>query len=286
MAGGVVLGLGAAVTLAAWSDGVFADGNFQTGEANLLGSQAAGADDNLSSVSEVSPEIVPPRKVTDKFWMGRYITGPGGDLEIARASHWMSYPQPTSLTATTTTCFGNPAPSPRLVAHQNTLGYTYSIAASDASSTVARVTVAGFRSTAQCFADGSSSAVINDSGSTLQLADELATRNYSFSHEESIKAIIPASDDSSRRYDGTSNQWMRHNPENGHGRLHPLTHASTRRCHGWEPGEPRPIVGARCNDSARPGHSVDRSKAHCGLGPLRGTFPRNGFREIKCSEDS
>lgn len=40
LAGGLVLGLGAAVTLAAWSDNVFADGTFQTGEFNLLGSQA------------------------------------------------------------------------------------------------------------------------------------------------------------------------------------------------------------------------------------------------------
>lgn len=38
LAGGVVLGLGAAVTLAAWSDDVFADGTFDTGGFELQGS--------------------------------------------------------------------------------------------------------------------------------------------------------------------------------------------------------------------------------------------------------
>lgn len=38
LAGGVVLGLGAAVTLAAWSDDVFADGTFNTGSFDLIGS--------------------------------------------------------------------------------------------------------------------------------------------------------------------------------------------------------------------------------------------------------
>lgn len=37
LAGGVVLGIGAAVTLAAWSDDVFADGIFQTGTFELQG---------------------------------------------------------------------------------------------------------------------------------------------------------------------------------------------------------------------------------------------------------
>lgn len=37
LAGGVVLGLGAAVTLAAWSDDVFADGQFNTGGFSLVG---------------------------------------------------------------------------------------------------------------------------------------------------------------------------------------------------------------------------------------------------------
>lgn len=44
LAGGVVLGLGAAITLAAWSDDVFANGTFQTGGFNLVGSQAAASD--------------------------------------------------------------------------------------------------------------------------------------------------------------------------------------------------------------------------------------------------
>jgi predicted ribosomally synthesized peptide with SipW-like signal peptide len=38
LAGGVVLGLGAAITLAAWSDDVFADGLFNTGSFDLIGS--------------------------------------------------------------------------------------------------------------------------------------------------------------------------------------------------------------------------------------------------------
>lgn len=48
LAGGVVLGLGAAVTLAAWSDDVFADGIFGTGEFQLVGNvygDTAGYDD-------------------------------------------------------------------------------------------------------------------------------------------------------------------------------------------------------------------------------------------------
>ncbi|MBB1050783.1 hypothetical protein G6021_06515 [Dietzia sp. CW19] len=44
LAGGVVLGLGAAVTLAAWSDDVFANGTFQTGTFNLVGSPKAASE--------------------------------------------------------------------------------------------------------------------------------------------------------------------------------------------------------------------------------------------------
>lgn len=44
LAGGVVLGLGAAVTLAAWSDDVFADGVFNTGTIELEGNITANAD--------------------------------------------------------------------------------------------------------------------------------------------------------------------------------------------------------------------------------------------------
>lgn len=44
LAGGVVLGLGAAVTLAAWSDDVFADGTFNTGSFDLIGSAYDQAD--------------------------------------------------------------------------------------------------------------------------------------------------------------------------------------------------------------------------------------------------
>jgi len=45
LAGGVVLGLGAAVTLAAWSDDVFANGTFTTGSFELQGSTTADAGD-------------------------------------------------------------------------------------------------------------------------------------------------------------------------------------------------------------------------------------------------
>src|SRR5699024_2795864 len=48
LAGGVVLGLGAAVTLAAWSDDVFANGIFNTGSFELEGNVAAAAVDNTT----------------------------------------------------------------------------------------------------------------------------------------------------------------------------------------------------------------------------------------------
>ncbi|GAA3171571.1 hypothetical protein GCM10020255_060560 [Rhodococcus baikonurensis] len=38
LAGGLVLGIGAAVTLAAWTDNVFGDAQFKTGSWNLQGS--------------------------------------------------------------------------------------------------------------------------------------------------------------------------------------------------------------------------------------------------------
>lgn len=44
LAGGVVLGLGAAVTLAAWSDDVFADGVFNTGSFNMEGNASTTMD--------------------------------------------------------------------------------------------------------------------------------------------------------------------------------------------------------------------------------------------------
>lgn len=44
LAGGVVLGLGAAVTLAAWSDDVFADGLFNTGTFNMQGNASTAMD--------------------------------------------------------------------------------------------------------------------------------------------------------------------------------------------------------------------------------------------------
>ncbi|MEH6623765.1 MAG: hypothetical protein V7738_13430 [Dietzia maris] len=195
------------------SDPLEARRNFAMSNPLIAGStQATGTDDLRNSFgTPTSAGIVPSRKVTDDLWMGRYTTSVSGDTDIARAGHCMSYPQPTSMTATTTTCFANQVPSPRMVAHQNTLGYTFSITASGLGSKIARVNVAGFASTAQCFADGSSSASIDDASSVLQLANEVTTLNYSFNREMSIKSIIPTSDDAELRYDGTTNQWMRYN---------------------------------------------------------------------------
>lgn len=59
LAGGVVLGLGAAVTLAAWSDDVFADGVFNTGGIFILeGSKdAIGAAGNFAQAQEANDAI-------------------------------------------------------------------------------------------------------------------------------------------------------------------------------------------------------------------------------------
>lgn len=59
LAGGVVLGLGAAVTLAAWSDDVFADGVFTTGGTFLIeGSESAiGDTQTFSQAQEVDEAI-------------------------------------------------------------------------------------------------------------------------------------------------------------------------------------------------------------------------------------
>lgn len=56
LAGGVVLGLGAAVTLAAWSDDVFANGDFQTGAFNLVGSTKA-ASETIGDYSEYNTDL-------------------------------------------------------------------------------------------------------------------------------------------------------------------------------------------------------------------------------------
>lgn len=57
LAGGVVLGLGAAVTLAAWSDDVFASGDFATGSFELQGS-TTGEAESFQSYPEAGPASV------------------------------------------------------------------------------------------------------------------------------------------------------------------------------------------------------------------------------------
>ncbi|MBB1025588.1 MULTISPECIES: hypothetical protein [unclassified Dietzia] len=177
---------------------------------------ATGADDNRSSFgSPTSSEIVPSRNTGDDLWMGRFPSGPfQGETQPAHASHCMSFPTPASMTATTTTCSAGSNPAPRLVAHQNTVGYTYSIVASGAGTKTARVNVSGFGSIAQCFPDGTSSATITENNSVLELANHTGSLNYSYNREQSIKSFIPNSDDSAVRYDGTTNQWARYNVNN------------------------------------------------------------------------
>lgn len=66
LAGGVVLGLGAAVTLAAWSDDVFANGTFNTGSFELEG--------NLTTTDVDSSAVVTQYQ--------KYDTSPGGTLQF------------------------------------------------------------------------------------------------------------------------------------------------------------------------------------------------------------
>ncbi|KAA0918765.1 SipW-dependent-type signal peptide-containing protein [Dietzia sp. ANT_WB102] len=66
LAGGVVLGLGAAITLAAWSDDVFANGIFNTGSFELQG--------NLTTTAVESAEDVPQYE--------NYDDTPGGTLRF------------------------------------------------------------------------------------------------------------------------------------------------------------------------------------------------------------
>lgn len=56
LAGGVVLGLGAAVTLAAWSDDVFADGTFNTGGFELVGAMDGETFENYDGPGTTAPE--------------------------------------------------------------------------------------------------------------------------------------------------------------------------------------------------------------------------------------
>lgn len=66
LAGGVVLGLGAAVTLAAWSDDVFADGVFDTGSFNMQGnaSPTTAEDSWLEHHTEAATDGAGPAALT------------------------------------------------------------------------------------------------------------------------------------------------------------------------------------------------------------------------------
>ena len=66
LAGGLVLGLGAAVTLAAWSDDVFANGTFKTGAFELEG--------NVTTTNVASSAAVPEYQ--------KYDESPGGELSF------------------------------------------------------------------------------------------------------------------------------------------------------------------------------------------------------------
>ena len=70
LAGGVVLGLGAAVTLAAWSDDVFANGTFNTGQFELQG--------NVTTTNLTAP-------FTDTDGWDVYDSAPGGELRFDQA---------------------------------------------------------------------------------------------------------------------------------------------------------------------------------------------------------
>lgn len=164
--------------------------------------------------------IVPERRTLDNLWMGRYRPPSFFDLnsDIARAGHCMSYPEPSSFTATTDRCGATPGTPARISSHQNTLGYTFSIYSSG--SKLSRVNVSGFSSTALCYPNGESSAVIHhDDDSVLNLANEawiLGVPNARYRDEESIKNIIPsdASDSPHERYDGTTDQWIKYKVNN------------------------------------------------------------------------
>lgn len=75
MAGGLVLGVGAAVTLAAWNDSEFAQGIFTTGQFNLEGSvDGAAFDDNDTEASAAqmtfsAGNMVPGETTYAPFWV-------------------------------------------------------------------------------------------------------------------------------------------------------------------------------------------------------------------------
>lgn len=70
LAGGVVLGLGAAVTLAAWSDDVFASGTFNTGTFELEG--------NVTTTNVTAP-------FAGTTGWDKYDSAPGGELRFDQA---------------------------------------------------------------------------------------------------------------------------------------------------------------------------------------------------------
>jgi predicted ribosomally synthesized peptide with SipW-like signal peptide len=97
LAGGLVLGIGAAVTLAAWNDSEFVSGQFAAGTFNLQGSSTSGtsgfADHNtvgtaavvfdLASYDNVAPDDV----LYEPFWVRLAAnTTSGADLNLAGAA--------------------------------------------------------------------------------------------------------------------------------------------------------------------------------------------------------
>ena len=186
----------------------------QSGEA-----LADGNDDSRSNPSQT--EIVPRRPSTlaelnlhtpeTDLWMGRY-SDVIFDESAAEASHCMSYPSPTDFTATTSTC--GATTNTRLVAQQQTTGFTFQIRASDIGSKATRINVSGFSSKAACKVDGNSNASISD-GTVLEVARDSGNYNRNFENNRDIKTYIPAAanDNPDIANDGTTNQWVRYNAE-------------------------------------------------------------------------
>lgn len=120
LAGGLVLGLGAAVTLAAWNDSEFATGEFAAGSFNLQGSvngdeytdhAGVGSAAELPFTVELSSNLSPGNDVYAPFWVRLdAATTTGADLVVAdlrsddgaNAEHlsWTAY----QLAASAPTC--------------------------------------------------------------------------------------------------------------------------------------------------------------------------------------
>ena len=104
LAGGLVLGLGAAVTLAAWNDSEFASGTFTAGSFNLQGStdgSVFGDNNNAASpaslVFQVNPTNLAPDDVVYAPFAVRLAAGTTHDAEVT-LSHEASTGTITNLT--------------------------------------------------------------------------------------------------------------------------------------------------------------------------------------------